>query len=193
MAPTRRAVLGLVATVGVAGCVGGSDGSGGTTPTSTAAPTDTPGDPATPTATGTAATVAVDTHPDFGEILVGPEGLTLYMFDQDTRGADSSACAGGCAEAWPPLTVDDEPSAGEGATVEVTTFEREDGRPQVVAGGWPLYYFASDEAPGDANGQGVNDVWWVLAPDGTPVRTGGGTPTPTPAPTGGGGGGDGPY
>jgi len=141
-------------------------------------------------ATGAAATVAVDTHPDLGEILVGPEGLTLYMFDQDTQGADSSACAGGCAEAWPPLTTEGEPSTGEGTTVELTTFEREGGRTQVVAGGWPLYYFADDEAPGDVNGQGVNDVWWVLAPDGTPVRTGGGTPTSTAT---GGGGGGGPY
>ncbi|MFC7228870.1 hypothetical protein N0B31_15780 [Salinirubellus salinus] len=182
MAPTRRAVLGLVATVGVTGCVGGSDGTGGASPTATPASTSTPAATA-----GPAATVAVDSHPDLGDLLVGPEGLTLYLFDQDTQGAGSSACAGGCAEAWPPLTVDDDSSAGEGVTAELTTFEREDGRTQVAAAGWPLYYFAEDEAPGDVNGQGVNGVWWVLAPDGTPVRTGSETPTAT------GGGSGGPY
>jgi len=60
---------------------------------------------------------------------------------------------------------------GDGVSAELTTFEREDGSTQVAADGWPLYYFAPDEAPGDAKGQGVNDVWWVLAPDGTPVTS----------------------
>jgi len=40
------------------------------------------------------------------------------------------------------------------------------------AGGWPLYYYASDGEPGDTTGQGGNDVWWVLGPDGTPNRSG---------------------
>jgi predicted lipoprotein with Yx(FWY)xxD motif len=35
-----------------------------------------------------------------------------------------------------------------------------------VYGGWPLYYFASDSAPGDTNGQGVGDVWYVIGADG---------------------------
>ncbi|MFC6731773.1 hypothetical protein [Haladaptatus sp. GCM10025893] len=52
-----------------------------------------------------------------------------------------------------------------------------EGSTQVAAAGWPLYYFAPDENPGDANGQGVNDVWWVLRPDGTPVRQTNGTTT----------------
>lgn len=37
--------------------------------------------------------------------------------------------------------------------------ERDDGSMQVIGAGWPLYHFASDEEPGDVNGQGVNDVW----------------------------------
>lgn len=115
-------------------------------------------------------TVQTRTHPDHGNILVGPDGMTLYMFDQDTEGEGMSACYEGCAETWPPLTVDATPTAGNGVTAELTTFEREDGSMQVAAAGWPLYYFAPDQEPGDANGQGANDVWWVLAPDGTPIR-----------------------
>ena len=115
------------------------------------------------------ATVGVDSHPDLGEILVGPDGLTLYMFDADEQDAGESACHDECLEAWPPL-VADEPIAGDGVTAELTTFEREDGEMQVAADGWPLYWFADDGAPGDVTGQGVNDVWWVLDPDGTPIR-----------------------
>ena len=35
---------------------------------------------------------------------------------------------------------------------------------QLKAGKWPLYRFAGDEAPGDVNGQGSGDVWFVLDP-----------------------------
>ena len=115
----------------------------------------------------------VRSHPDLGDVLVDADGMTLYMFDQDTNGEAASTCTGGCAESWPLLTVDGDPTAGDEVSAALTTFERDDGSTQVAAAGWPLYYFASDEAPGDANGQGVNDVWWVLAPDGTVKRPNG--------------------
>ncbi|MFC6765650.1 plastocyanin/azurin family copper-binding protein [Natrinema soli] len=113
--------------------------------------------------------VQVYCHCDHDPILVGPTGQTLYMFDQDTQGEGASVCYDDCAENWPPLTVDDEPTVGEDVEADVTTFEREDGSLQVVANGWPLYYFARDEALGDVEGQGLNDVWWVLGPDGSPI------------------------
>lgn len=118
------------------------------------------------------ATVAVSDHPDLGEILVDGDGFTLYMFDEDPQGEDESACHDECVEAWPPLTVeeDQEPEAGEGVGAQLTTFEREDGETQVAADGWPVYYFANDEKPGMANGQAAEDVWWVLRPDGDPIR-----------------------
>lgn len=58
-----------------------------------------------------------------------------------------------------------------------------------MAGGWPLYYFTPDKQVGDAMGQGVNDVWWVLSPDGSPIRTtttAGGSNTSTGGGRGGG-------
>lgn len=129
-----------------------------------------------------AATVEVATVGDH-EILVDGDGMTLYMFDADEQGADESACYDDCVAAWPPL-VDDAPIAGDGVTADLTTFEREDDDVQVSANGWPLYYFVDDADPGDANGQGVNDVWWVLDPAGEPIRNGldgdDATPTPTP-------------
>ncbi|MFD1644520.1 COG4315 family predicted lipoprotein [Haloarchaeobius litoreus] len=205
MARTRRTLLGAVAgTFAVAGCLGdGGDGGGGaTTQPATTQPATT--QPATTAQTTTApettaaettamdgggdATVQVRSHPDLGDILVDSEGLTLYMFDSDEQGSGASTCSGGCADAWPPLTVDGDPTAGDGVSAELTTFEREDGSTQVAANGWPLYYYASDTAPGDATGQAANDVWWVLAPDGSPVR-----PSGTTTDGGGSGGGGGPY
>jgi predicted lipoprotein with Yx(FWY)xxD motif len=108
---------------------------------------------------------------DLGEIVVDEEGRTLYLFTRDTQGAGNSVCNGDCATAWPPLTVDDDGgvATGDGVTGEVGTATRDDGSTQVTLNGWPLYYFQADAAPGDANGQGVNDVWWVVDPAGDAI------------------------
>ena len=116
------------------------------------------------------ATIDVFDHDEYGEILVDGDGMTLYNFDSDTQGAGESTCYDGCANDWPPLTVTDEATASEAVTAELTTFERDGGETQVAADGWPLYHFAADTEPGDTTGQGVNDVWWVLAPDGSLIR-----------------------
>ena len=121
---------------------------------------DDPGEPAD-------VTIDVADHDTYGEILVDAEGMTLYNFDADPQGEGESTCYDDCADDWPPLTVTDEPTASDDVTAELTTFERDDGETQVAADGWPLYYFAGDSEPGDTTGQGVNDVWWVLAPDGS--------------------------
>lgn len=156
---SRRALLGMVAagTVATAGCASESSPGGERMTTGSS------GDGS--------ATVRVRSHPDFGDVLVGPEGMTLYMFDQDTQGSGASSCDGGCADNWPPLTVDDTPTTGEDVSVDLSTFDRDDGATQVAANGWPLYYVTSDAEPGDTTGQGANDVWWVLRPDGSPVRS----------------------
>ncbi|WP_435076049.1 COG4315 family predicted lipoprotein [Halococcus sp. AFM35] len=194
----------------VAGCLGGDggggNGGGATTadngdsePTAdgqtTAAGGAQPSDGTTTGgATGTAAgggtggpTVAVTSHPELGDILVGPDGMTLYLFTEDSGGR--SNCTGDCAEAWPPLTVDGEPTAGEGVTADLGTIERGDGSMQVTVGGTPLYYYAPDTQPGDATGQGVGGVWFVAAPDGSRISvTGTTTGSETTIGTDGGGG-----
>ena len=153
MSTSRRHFLGIAATgIGLPGCLGGSGGpSGTTTPDSDV-------------------TVRVRSTDGFGEILVGPEGMTLYLFEQDNRGTGTSSCTGDCADAWPPLTVEETPSTAEAVDADVTTFDRSDGPSQVVANGWPLYYFQSDQTVGDVKGQGLNEVWWVLGPDGTAIK-----------------------
>ena len=107
---------------------------------------------------------------DLGEIVVDGEGMTVYMFDQDTQDSGTSTCEGQCAANWPAVTTESDEPEVEGVTGEVGTIEGVDGSTQVTLNGWPLYYYAADGAAGDTNGQGVNDVWWVLGPDGEKIE-----------------------
>lgn len=106
---------------------------------------------------------------DLGEIVVDGEGMTVYMFDSDTQGGDASTCEGDCAANWPAVTADTDEPVVEGVTGEIGTITGVDGETQVTLNGWPLYTFAGDSAAGDVNGQGVNDVWWVLTPAGEKI------------------------
>lgn len=105
---------------------------------------------------------------DFGDILVDPDGKVLYAYANDTEGA--STCNLQCATAWPPY-IADAAEAGEGVTAEISVIERDDGDMQVAANGHPLYYFAGDSGPGEANGQGTLDVWHVVDPAGEIVES----------------------
>lgn len=125
------------------------------------------GDAAAPSSTSAparAATVEVASTP-LGEVLVDGDGKTLYLFTNDTDGR--SACAGPCAEAWPPLTVEGQPVAGDGVDAdELGTMTRDDGSTQVTYHGKPLYRYTPDEKPGDVRGQGVGDMWFAVTAEG---------------------------
>ncbi|HEX2153756.1 MAG TPA: hypothetical protein VHL52_07250 [Acidimicrobiia bacterium] len=104
---------------------------------------------------------------DLGQILVGPDEMSLYVFLPDSQG--ESTCYDACAETWPPLTGD--VTAGEGADESLLgTVERTDGSTQATYNDWPLYYYAPDEEPGDVSGQGVGDNWFVIDPAGEVVE-----------------------
>lgn len=104
---------------------------------------------------------------DLGEVLVDGDGNTLYLFTPDAQG--DSTCYDDCETNWPPLT--DGAEAGSGVDAElVGSTTRSDGSTQVTYNDWPLYYFAGDVAPGDSNGQGINEVWFVVSPAGEPIR-----------------------
>ncbi|MEF8853950.1 MAG: hypothetical protein V5A24_00395 [Haloarculaceae archaeon] len=119
-------------------------------------------------------------------MLVDQAGMTRCLFTNDSPG--ESVCTGDCASAWPPPTGDD-PLAGEGVLTDLGTVERRDASTQVTADGWPLYYYyyyyyyyEGDSVPGDATGQGVGDLRWVLSPAGDAIGAGAGTTTRTPTP-----------
>ena len=115
------------------------------------------------------ATVDLAVDAELGSILVDADGNTLYLFMKDER--EKSNCSGGCATAWPPLLTDADPVAGQGVDAgRLGTITRDDGGTQVTFNGWPLYYFVSDEAPGDTNGQ-ARDNWWVVSEFGGPIQS----------------------
>ena len=101
---------------------------------------------------------------ELGDFLVGANGMTLYQFTVDEEGV--SNCYEQCAANWPPLLAQpgETPVSGTGVTGELGVTERDDGTVQVMYDGAPLYYWVNDETPGDTSGQGVNDVWFVVAP-----------------------------
>lgn len=107
-----------------------------------------------------------------GSYLSDAQGMTLYIFTQDTQGENSSTCSGGCAGAWPPFLLEANEESHdarteafeiEGVTGTFTTFSREDGSIQLAYDGMPLYYWAGDQKAGDTLGHGMGNVWFVAA------------------------------
>jgi predicted lipoprotein with Yx(FWY)xxD motif len=111
-------------------------------------------------------TVRVTNSKAYGPILTDAAGDTLYIYTQDAP--DLSRCTGGCATLWPPLTVPagSVPTAGPGVTGHLGTFRRPDGTEQVTINGQPLYTYSGDHQPGETNGQGFDNQWFVVTPSG---------------------------
>lgn len=119
------------------------------------------------------ATVTTAKKSPYGVYLVDAAGMSLYLFKADTQGKGST-CYNACAEVWPPLLTKGSPEIGGKAKADLLgTIERKNGATQVTYNGWPLYYFAKDDEPGDTQGQDVHGFggeWYLVAPDGTVVH-----------------------
>jgi predicted lipoprotein with Yx(FWY)xxD motif len=113
-------------------------------------------------------------------IVVDARGMTLYMFARETKGY--SLCTPSrdrqCAEVWPALKTDDQPTAGRRISASLVGGAGwPDGTLQVAYNNHPLYYFhgghgfaAGDRRPGQVRGQGIGALWWVLSPKGKPIK-----------------------
>ena len=109
------------------------------------------------------ATLRVGFTEELGPFLTDAEGMTLYLFTQDTT-AGQSSCYDDCAAAWPPVSSTMDPLLPPGISGELGESERTDGTTQLMYNDIPLYYYAADTAPGDTNGQDVGDVWYIVPP-----------------------------
>lgn len=168
----------LVVGVAMVAACGGGGGGGDTTVAGTEPDVTTTADAGQEEPAATTTTVGDDTssstmaetsdgihaaETDLGSILVDPDGMSLYVFTADADG--ESACYEQCAQTWPPVAADT-PISSDLDTAMFGSIERTDGTEQLTVNGMPVYLFASDSAPGDVNGQGVNDVWFVIDADG---------------------------
>jgi predicted lipoprotein with Yx(FWY)xxD motif len=102
-----------------------------------------------------------------GRVLTDQSGRTLYLFTQDSKTPSLSTCLGECARKWPPLLATGDVVVTGVEQNMVGTLARPDGRTQVTVGGWPVYTYAQDTAPGQANGHGALTTWYAITPEGT--------------------------
>jgi predicted lipoprotein with Yx(FWY)xxD motif len=97
-------------------------------------------------------TVKVKGHP----ILATSSGHSLYSLSVEKNGKFVCTRASGCLALWHPLMVP------KGATptgpVKLGTVKRPEGGTQVTFHGRPLYTYAPDTKPGEAQGEGLKDV-----------------------------------
>jgi predicted lipoprotein with Yx(FWY)xxD motif len=147
---TRFVILGAVLAAGLAACSGGS--------------ADHKSDHATPA--GSSIRIS---QSGLGPILTDQNGRTLYAFTKDKN--RSSNCTGRCIATWPALAGSKAVTAASGAQRSlVGEAKRTEGTLQATYGDWPLYYYAGDMDPGDVDGQGVDNVWFVIGADGKLIK-----------------------
>jgi predicted lipoprotein with Yx(FWY)xxD motif len=116
----------------------------------------------------------------YGAYLTDATGRALYLFTADQQGkGDAKAvsnCSDACASAWPPLTTDAQPKAGDEVQSDLLgTLQRPDGSTQATYHGWPLYYFSRDQGPEETTGQDVHGFggeWYLITPEGKKAKAG---------------------
>ena len=168
------ALLGLST---LAACGNGGSSASPAAPNTPAQSTPAPSTPAqstpsmAPAAAG-AAKLSTATVGNLGKIVVDGTGRTLYVYDMDTSKPSKSNCNGACATAWPPLLAGTGTPQVNGISASlVGTVTRADGTKQVTLNGSPLYYYANDAKAGDATGQAVGGIWWVVGANGQKITT----------------------
>jgi predicted lipoprotein with Yx(FWY)xxD motif len=123
-----------------------------------------------------------------GTVLVDAKGLTLYSLSAEHAGKFICTSAA-CVHLWHPLTVASgiKPSGKVGSLGVV---KRPNGIEQVTYKGMPLYTFAQDSAPGQANGQGFKDVgiWKAVEMSGSAKSSTAAASSSSATPSSGGGG-----
>lgn len=171
----------------LSGCGGGTGPSGTPSPAPSAATSGAAAPVAHLTSLSTSDT-------GVGMIVTDQSRMTLYVFTDDHTSPPMSSCTGACTAMWPPAIVDSAniPVSGGIDAAALGTVTRPDGSKQLTLGGAPLYRYAGDKKPGDANGQGVDGTWFAATPQGQPAgHTKESSPTPTATSTGGNGYGNG--
>ncbi|MFG1816599.1 hypothetical protein ACGFIF_22775 [Kribbella sp. NPDC049174] len=129
---------------------------------------DTPASGATAASIGTK--LATADVAGLGKVVVDGNGRTVYVFDKDASG--KSNCEGDCLAKWPVVPAGEGKPQLDGIDASlVGTVTRSDGSKQLSIDGLPIYLFAQDTQAGEAKGQGVGGIWWVVGADGKKNKT----------------------
>jgi predicted lipoprotein with Yx(FWY)xxD motif len=169
---TRFLVPAVAASVLLAAC-----GSSSSSSTSSQAAASTPA--AAQPSSGSAQVVKSASNSKLGTtVLVDAKGMTLYSLSGEQNGKWICTSAA-CVHTWPPLIATGS-GAPSGSVGSLGTVKRPGGATQVTYKGMPLYTFAEDKSPGQANGQGIKDVgtWTAVS---TSTKSVSATPAPAPA------------
>jgi predicted lipoprotein with Yx(FWY)xxD motif len=187
---TRRttfAALSLGAALALTSCGGGS-----TSHDATNTGGSTPQNPPTGTSTSTPNALALRVRQtSLGPVLADRDGMTVYLLTSDKP--NTSLCNAQCLTYWPAVAAPKSAGNLPGITARLSTTKSTAGTPMATAGGWPLYTFVNDRAPGDVTGEGMasfGGVWYAVSPSGQPVRSG---PSGSSSSTGSGSSGGGVY
>jgi mono/diheme cytochrome c family protein len=114
----------------------------------------------------TAADLSISSHPDFGDYVVDGRGHAVYGYVYDS--AFTSTCLEECSHAWPPVTFEGIVPTADGLNVVLLgSVARPDGIQQVTLAGVPLYTYVGDEDEAAFGAVGLDDAWFLVAPDGT--------------------------
>jgi predicted lipoprotein with Yx(FWY)xxD motif len=104
-------------------------------------------------------------------MLYDRSGQPIYLFTAES--SERPACYDACAEDWPPVLTDGQPTGGTGVRSELLgSSRRADGTIQVTYAGHPLYFYAH-EGKYEVLCHDVEEyggTWLVVRPDGTPAR-----------------------
>jgi predicted lipoprotein with Yx(FWY)xxD motif len=165
--------LGILAlAIALTGC-GGSPGASSSSASSPAASSPAASSSASPSgsssSTSAGAAELKTASSSFGERVVAANGKSVYFFAKDAKDSGKSACTGGCATLWPPVTTTSAMPGVDGVSGTIGTIPTADGKMQITINGMPIYFYSKDEDSGDTYGQGVGGVWSLVSPSGSMV------------------------
>lgn len=117
-------------------------------------------------------TLSVRSVPGLGDVIV-THGWSLYMYPPDRQKRVTCTNADDCMTAWPPLFVGTghRVVAGSGVHQDLIGSMPGVGGRVVTYNHWPLYFYIGDRSAGALNGQGQGFNWYVVAPDGSPIKS----------------------
>ena len=172
---TRRALAGggalAAAALALAAC--GSSGSTGATSTSSGSSGST-----STSGSASAPEIAAKNVPGFGMVLVNGDGRVLYLLTSEKGGKITCTDDNGCTKVWPDTELPSGVTAAKaGSGIQTSllgTVKDAKGSLYVTYGGYPLYTYSGDSAPGDVNGEGITSfggTWYVIGVSGSPVTS----------------------